>query len=174
MVLIQTDGRITTLSANQVLQFGWFDDNQHKYRDFRSLSLPSALEADRVRPAFFEICSDGSLVVIRRIKQSRGLLKRAFGHPSNFTDDPTMAQNPEQFDYFVQDAGRLVSLDQFYMGIYKPLMMAYDQPLQKYITIHNINSRSLLGRLVIINHYNYLVQQDDRMASFKQYGQALD
>lgn len=172
MVLIQVDGRMATLSADQVSQFGWFDHSQHKYREFRS--LPGTVTENRTPYAFFEICSDGALTVVRRIKHTHGLLRRAFGHPSNFTDEPKMAQNIDQFDYFVQDDSHLVSVDQFHTGIYKPLMTAYDQPLQKYIATHNINSRSLLGRLVIINHYNYLVQQDNHMASFKQYGQALN
>ena len=174
MVLIQVDERTATLSADQVSQFGWFDHSQHKYREFRALSTPGASETDRTRSAFFEICSEGPLSVARHLKRSRGFLKRAFGHPVNFTDQPTMAQNHDLFDYFVQDADRLVSLNGFYAEIYKPIMTAYDKLLQEYVLVHNINTRSLLGRLVIINHYNYLVQQDNQMASFKQYGQQLD
>ncbi|WP_420148324.1 hypothetical protein [Spirosoma sp.] len=171
MVMIrQTSGRMSTLSADQVLQFGWFDYNQHTYRNF--LSLPASATENTLHHAFFEVCMDGPLSVVRRLKQRRGLFKRAFGHPSNYTDQPAMAQNTDHFDYYVHDAGRLLPMARFYTEVYERLMAAYDQPLQRYVQTHNINSRVLAGQLVLVDHYNFLVQQDARTASAKSYESA--
>lgn len=161
----QTDGRVSTFSANQVNQFGWFDFSTHKYRTFKVLA--SNETKIRTKHSFFEICMDGSLVVVRNLRQSRGLFKRVFSHPTHFTDQPIMAQNPEYFNYYVYDAGHLLALDRFYRDIYDPLMTAYDKVLRKYIQVHNINDRNLFGRLVLIDRYNTLVEQDAKTASVK-------
>ena len=169
MVMIrQADGRISTLSAEQVLQFGWFDYTQHKYRSFQSLS--ASITENKSRNAFFELYMDGPLAVVRRLKRPHGLFKRAFGHPANYIDQPTMAQNTEHFEYYVHDAGHLLALDRFYTDIYTPLMTAYERQLEQYVQSHNINSRTVLGRLILVDHYNFLVQKDARTASAKDYG----
>jgi hypothetical protein len=111
---------------------------------------------------------DGPLSVVRRLRKRHGLFKRAFGHPTHYTDQPTMAQNTDLFDYYVHDADRLMALDRFYLEIYEPLMTAYDRELQTYVQRHNINTRTLLGRLVLIDHYNFLVQKDPRTASARE------
>lgn len=171
MVLMrQPDGRISTFSAEQVYSFGWFDYSQHKYRSFTSLQ--NKIAKGQTNQVFFEVCMDGSLTVVRRLKRPHGLWKRAFGHPSNFTDRPTIAKEPDHFDYFVHDAGRLVSLDRFYTDIYTPIMIIYDQELTRYVQRHNLNDRTLLARLVLIDQYNILVQHDTRTASARQYGTA--
>ncbi len=77
------------------------------------------------------------------------------------------AQNVDQFDYFVYDAGRLREFNKFYADIYEPVMTTYRQEIQQYVAIHNINQRSLLGRLTMVDHYNYLVQQDPKTASIR-------
>ena len=168
----QPDGRLRALSANQVLEFGWFDYNLYKQRDFKSLS--GSMDTDRINRRFFEVCMDGSLSVVRRLRRPHGLFKRAFGHPSHYTDQPTMAQDTDHFDYFVHDAGQLIALDQFYGAIYEPLMTAYDQELQHYAQKHNLNTRSLLGRLVLIDHYNFLAQKNTQSASARSYGTIQD
>lgn len=162
----QPDGRIHTFSANQVSQFGWFDYTQSKQRNFVSLVKPA--DKERNSQVFFEVCMDGSLAVVRRFRRPHGLLKRVFSHPAHSTDRPTLAQNTELFDYYVYDAGRLLELERFYTDIYLPLMTAYDEQLHHFVAKHNINDRFLLGRLVVISHYNWLVQQDSKTASAKE------
>lgn len=161
----QADGRVRTLSANQLSQFGWFDFSIHKYRDFKVLASDEPREPSRA--AIFEICMDGSLVVVRHLRQRHGLLNRTFTHPTYFADRPEMAQNTDYFDYFVYDAGQLRALERFYLDIYEPLMRAHDKALQHYVQVHNINDRSLLGRLLVIDRYNTLVEQDAKTASAK-------
>ncbi|GAB4040502.1 hypothetical protein [Spirosoma jeollabukense] len=162
----QSDGRLYTLSANQVVQFGWFDYSLHKNRDFRSLSGSPTKNHDN--RTFFEVWMDGPLTVVRRLRRPHGLFKRAFGHPSNYADQPIMAQSTDLFDYYVQDAGQLMALDRFYLEIYQPLMMTYDRELQAYVQQHNINTRTLLGRLVLIDQYNSLVHKDTGTASARE------
>lgn len=161
----RTDGRIQTFSANQVSQFGWFDSVTNTYRDFRVLSheVPNS----RSSRAFFEVCMDGPLTVVRQLKPLRGLRKHLFSHPAYFTDEPDLAQNIEFFDYFVYDAGRLRAIDRFYTDVYAPLMSAYKPQLEQYIQVHHLNDRTLLGRLVLIDRYNIMVRQDARTASAK-------
>ncbi|MVM31500.1 hypothetical protein GO755_15750 [Spirosoma sp. HMF4905] len=159
------DGRVHTFSANQVSQFGWFDFDIHKYRQFKVLA--SSGTKTHTRQTFFEICMDGSLAVVRNLRQPRGLFKRAFSHPAYFVDQPTMAQNTDYFNYYVYDAGHLLELDRFYTDIYDPLMTAYDKVLKRYIYEHNINDRNLAGRLVLIDRYNSLVERDAKTASVK-------
>ncbi len=165
--LRQADGRIRTFSANQVARFGWFDYSVHKLRNFVSLVKP--LDKDRTNQVFYEVCLDGQLTVVRRMRQPRGFLKRWFSHPSHATDQPVMAQNPDHFDYFVRDAERLLALDRFYTDVYRPLMTTYDRELHQYVLTHNINDRSLHGRLILISHYNWLVQFDTKAASTKEH-----
>lgn len=162
----QSDGRVRTFSADQVSQFSWFDFADLKERDFVSLSNP----AKNARPGqiFVEVCMDGPLRVVRRLRPLRGFFKGVFSHPAHFTDQPAFAQNTDYFDYFVYDAGRLRALDRFYIDIYRPLMTTYDKELQAYVAIHNINDRTLPGRLVLIDYYNFLTQQDSRSASARQ------
>lgn len=161
----QEDGCIRTFSANQVARFGWFDYAQHKLRNFVSLAKP--VDKDITNQGFYEICLDGSLAVVRRLRQSRGLLKRLLSHPAHATDQPVLAQNTDLFDYFVYDAGRLLALDRFYLDIYEPLMTAYKKELHHYASTHNINDRALAGRLVLIDRFNWFVQHDSKAASAK-------
>lgn len=161
----QEDGRIHTFSANQVARFGWFDYSQHKLRNFVSLARPTG--NDITNQGFYEICLDGSLAVVRRLRQSRGLLKRMLSHPAHATDQPVLTQNTDLFDYFVYDAGRLLTLNRFYLDIYEPLMTAYKKELHHYASTHNINDRALAGRLVLIDRFNWFVQHDSKAASAK-------
>lgn len=161
----QEDGRIRTFSANQVARFGWFDYSQHKLRNFVSLVKP--VDKDLTNQAFYEVCMDGSLTVVRRLRQSRGLLKRLLSHPAHATDQPSLSQDMDHFDYFVCDAGRLLALNRFYIDIYEPLMTTYKKELSQYVQTHNINDRSLPGRLVLIDRYNWFVQHDSKAASAK-------
>lgn len=161
-----TDGRVQTFSANQVDQFGWFDFSIHQYRKFKALASDDKTKP-YTRHAFFEICMDGSLTVVRNLRQPHGLFKRVFSHPAYFVDQPIMAQNTDYFNYYVYDSGRLLALDRFYTDIYDPIMTAYDKVLKRYIYDHNINDRHLLGRLVLIERYNLLVQQEAKTASAK-------
>ncbi len=161
----QADGRIRSFSANQVSQFGWFDFTTNTYRDFRVLNHQVA--GDRSSQAFFEVCMDGPLTVIRQLKPLRGLRKHLFSHPAYFADKPALSQNTDFFDYFVYDAGRLRAVDRFYTDVYEPLMTAYKAKLDHYVQVHNLNNRTLLGRLVLIDQYNTMVRQEARMASVK-------
>lgn len=167
MVLLrQSNGRLCTFSAHQINQFGWFDYSTHKHRNF--VALPDNRSKQATRQTFFEICTDGPLSVVRRLRRPHGLLRKVFSNPSYYTDQPQMAQNQEHFDYYVYDAGKLRSLDKFFVEIYEPLMTSYDQELREYVLKHNLNDRSLLGRLVLIDRYNQLVQQDPRTASARE------
>ncbi|MFD2936776.1 hypothetical protein [Spirosoma flavum] len=173
MVLLrQSDGRLHTYSANQVSQFGWFDMDQHKRRNFVSLVKP--IDKDRTNRVFLEICVDGPLAVVRRLRQPHGLLKRMFSHPSYSTDQPIMAQNHDLFVYFVYDAGNLLEMDRFYSDIYQPLMTTYDHELRQYVRDHNINDRTILGRLVLIDRYNSLVQHESKTASAKGFPDVMN
>ncbi|GAB4028017.1 hypothetical protein [Spirosoma koreense] len=163
----QEDGLVRTFSADQVYRFGWFDYSISKYRAFRS--LPATDNKYRNQYAFYEVCMDGPMSVVRRLRRPHGLWKRAFGHPSHYTDQPVLAQDTDHFDYFVQDASQLINMNQFYLEIYSPLMTTYDKEIQDYVLRHNINTRSLHGRLVMIDHYNFLVQHDTRTASAREY-----
>ncbi|GAB3491856.1 hypothetical protein GCM10027341_05320 [Spirosoma knui] len=162
----QPNGQIRALSAQQVRQFSWFDHSQHKQRAF--ISLASAVGKGRQKHGFYERCLDGSLTVVRRLRKPHGLFKRTFSYPSNFSDTQTLAQNTDQFDYYVYDEGELRPFDHFYADIYLPLMKTYDEQLQRYQLVHNINERTILGRLVLINQYNLLVQQDQETASIRE------
>ena len=163
--LRQADGRIRTFSAHQVSEFGWFDYSLHKYRNFMSLVKP--VDKIRTDQAFFEVCLDGPLTVVRQLRQRHGFLKTLFSHPTYTNDKPTLAKNDEFFTYFVYDAGQLLKLDRYYIDIYEPLMMNYNREIQQYVQKHNINDRTIPGRLVLINHYNWLVQHDTKAASAK-------
>jgi hypothetical protein len=163
--LRQPDGRVRTFSAHQVSEFGWFDFSLQKYRTFVSLAKP--VEKGRTDQGFFEICLDGPLTVVRQLRQRRGFLKTLFSHPTYTNDKPALAKSDEFFSYFVYDAGQLLKLDRYYIDIYEPLMMNYNREIRQYVLKHNINDRSLPGRLVLINHYNWLVQHDTKAASAK-------
>lgn len=161
----QSDGRIRSFSASQISQFGWFDFADHKYREFRTLTHD--VDENRTSQAFFEVCMDGPLTVVRQLKPLRGLRKHLFAHPVYFSDEPSLSQNSDFFNYFVYDAGRLRAIDRFFTDVYEPLMTAYKKQLDHYTQVHNLNNRTLLGQLVLIDRYNVLVQQDARTASVK-------
>ncbi|WP_338874594.1 hypothetical protein WBJ53_03150 [Spirosoma sp. SC4-14] len=165
ILLRQTDGRVRTFSANQINRFGWFDYALHKQRVF--ISVSDAGDKNKDRQAFFELCMDGPLAVVRRLRRPHGLFRRTFSNPAYYADQPELAKSHEHFDYFVYDAGRLRAFDHYYLDIYDPLMMSYDRELKQYVMTHNINDRTILGRLVIIDHFNHLVQQDPKTASAK-------
>lgn len=166
MVLFrQPDGRVQAFSVNQVSRFGWFDQSKNAYREF--VALADSVSNVQTNRSFFEIYVDGPLSVVRQLRPQRGLRKALFSHPKHFVDQPILASNSDFFDYFVYDTGRLRKVDRFYTDIYQPLMMNFDRQIRRYATTHNINDRSLQGRLVLICHYNFLVQQDPRSASVK-------
>lgn len=167
----QADGRVRTFSANQASHFSWFDYSVHRQRHF--VSLEKALDKERSSQVFYELCMDGPLAVVRRMRKPNGLLKRWFRHPALLTDQPAIAQDISLFEYFVYDAGRLLSIDRFYSDIYQPLMTSYKQELYQYVQTHNINDHLLPGRLIVINRYNWLVQHDTKAASTKDPAGAL-
>ncbi|QJW88257.1 hypothetical protein HNV11_02125 [Spirosoma taeanense] len=170
VLLRQTDGRVRAYSASQIRQFGWFDYEQAKQRTFVSLANPTGPE--RFNQTFFEIYMDGSLKVVRRLKRTRGIAKWILTNPAYYTDEKTLTQNPDQFNYYVYEAGNFLNVDRFYSDIYQPLLTLYDQELQTYVRNHNINARTLLGRLVLIDHFNFLSQQEARTASARPPGNA--
>ncbi|AKD57080.1 hypothetical protein [Spirosoma radiotolerans] len=161
----QEDGRVRTFSANQVARFGWFDYSQHKLRNFVALANPA--DKGLINQVFYEVCMDGSLTVVRRLRQSHGLLKRLLSHPTHATDQPSLTENIDLFDYFVYDAGRLLALNRFYTDIYEPLMTTFKKEIRQYVQTHNINDRLLPGRLLLIDRYNWFVQHDSKAASVK-------
>lgn len=164
MVLLrQPNGHIRTYSAYQVREFEWFDFAQSKQRKFVSLSR--SLAGQRTSQTFYEVCMDGSLPVVRRLKRPHGLFKRAFNHPGHYNDTQQLAQNMDYFEYFAYDDGRFLALDRFYTDIYEPRLATYDRELQTYMRNHNINERSLLGRIVLISQYNFLQQENQKTAS---------
>ncbi|GAB2527211.1 hypothetical protein [Spirosoma aerophilum] len=164
--LRETNGRIRTFSANQVGRFTWFDYSTHKLRVFISLAKP--VNKDYESQVFHEICMDGPLTVVRRLKKPRGLFKRWLSHPATINDQPEIAQDTDLFNYFVYDAGQLLNLDRFHKDIYTPLMTTYDRELNQYVLNHNINNRTLAGRLVLIDRFNWMVQHDPKAASNKE------
>lgn len=168
----EPDGRVRTYSANQVAEFSWFDHEQNKRRNFVSLVRP--LDNERTSQRFFEVCIDGPLTVVRRFRKPRGPFKHAFSHPDHSSDQPLLSQNIDMFDYFVLDAGRLLTLSKFHAEIYKPLMTTYHEELRQYILTHNINDRALPGRLLLISRYNTMVQYDPKTASNKGFSGAND
>lgn len=170
--LRQQDGRVQTYSANQAAGFGWFDYEQSKQRNFVSVTRP--LDNERTSQCFFEVCTDGPLTVIRRFRKRHGPLKNLFSHPEHSSDQPTISQDTDLFEYFVFDAGRLLALNKFHTDIYKPLMTAYHEELRQYILSHNINDRALQGRLLLIGRYNTMVQYDPKTASNKRFSGAND
>ncbi|GAB3992935.1 hypothetical protein GCM10028807_26920 [Spirosoma daeguense] len=163
--LRQPDGRIRLFTTYQVRQFSWFDIELNKRRDFMALTNAASKETETSR--FYEVIMDGPLAVVRKLKRPRGLWKRAISHPIHFNDQVTLAQNTDLFDYYVHDAGKLLSLDRYYTDVYKPLMTTYAQQIQQYTIGHNINDRVLLGRLLLISHYNTLVEQSSSTASVR-------
>ncbi|MBD2700593.1 hypothetical protein IC229_08100 [Spirosoma sp. BT702] len=167
----QEDGRIRLFPADQIRQFGWFDTHQNRQRDFMALTdVVSHPETYRI----YEVCMDGPLAVVRRLKRPRGLWKRTIGSPVHFNDKATLAQNPDFFDYYVHDAGRLLALDRYYKDIYEPLMTSYAKQIDTYTETHNINDRTLMGRLILISHYNTLVEQSSSTASARNLIQARE
>jgi hypothetical protein len=162
----EANGRIRTFSANQAARFSWFDYSVHKVRTFISLVKP--VNKDHESQVFHEICMDGPLTVVRRLKKPHGLLKRWLNGPEQANDQPAMAQDTDHFNYFVYDAGQLLDLDRFHKDIYKPLMTTYERELNRYMQRHNINNRTLAGRLVLIDRYNWMVQHDSKAASNKE------
>jgi hypothetical protein len=163
VLLRQPDGHIHAYSAQQVRQFGWFDYDYHKYRTFMSLANTNK----PMTMSFYEICMDGQLTVIRHLRRSHGLLKRAFNHPNDYSDNQRFNQNTDQFDYYVYDEGKFRRFDRFYLDIYEPLLMNHNEEIKKYIRVHNIDERTLMGRLVMIHQYNFLAQQDQKTASIR-------
>ncbi|MFD2569879.1 hypothetical protein ACFSUS_04490 [Spirosoma soli] len=172
VLLRQRNGQIRSYSAHTVRQFGWFDHNQHKYRQFLSLASPTG--SDVILHRFYELCLDGSLTVIRRLRRPHGLFKRTFSHPAHYADTQELAQTSEQFDYFVYDEGEFLTFDRFHSDIYTPKLITHDRELQHFQRIHNINDRSLLGRLVLIDHYNFLMKQDQKTASIRNASKVPD
>lgn len=164
MVLLrQPNGHIRTYSAYQVKQFEWFDFAQSKQRKFISLSRERADK--RPNQTFYEVCMNGFLPVIRRLKRPHGLFKRAFNHPGHYNDTQQLAQNMDFFEYYAYDDGQFLALDRFYTDIYEPRLATYDRELQTYMRNHNINERSLLGRIILISQYNLLEQENQKTAS---------
>lgn len=164
MVLLrQPNGHIRTYSAYQVKQFEWFDFAQSKQRKF--ISLSRELVDKRLNQTFYEVCLNGFLPVIRRLKRPHGLFKRAFNHPGQYNDTQQLAQNMDFFEYYAYDDGQFLALDRFYTDIYEPRLATYDRELQTYMRNHNINERSLLGRIVLIGQYNLLEQENQKTAS---------
>lgn len=173
MVMLRLpDGHIRTFSAAQVRRFDWFDQRQNKLRTF--VSLESPLPINRTRQAFYEVWLNGPLTVVRRLKRAHGPFKRLFVNPTQCADTPMLSESLDQFDYFVHDEGRFLSLDWFYRDIYEPLLAAYDRELHQFIQDHNLNERTVLGRLILIDRFNYLSRHNPKTASVRSVSNALE
>lgn len=163
-------GQIRTYSANQVRQFVWFDPDQHKQRTFVSLSQN---RSSRVLQSFYEVCLDGQLTVVRRLRPQRGWINRFFNHPLQAGDRPRLANDTDQFRYFVYQNGRLLAFDRFYPDIYVPSMAVYDRQLRQYVLRHNINDRTTVGRLVLVDHYNFLSRTNQEVILARRPGSGI-
>ena len=166
------NGQISTFSSRQVREFGWFDYSMHKNRNFVSLS--TSFKSEHPQLAFFEIFIDGQLPVIRRLDLPHGWLSRKLGHPKQYFDNPTLAQDTGLFTYFAYDEGQFLAVDHFYKEIYQPKLAMFDQELSRYSQVHNLNENTLLGKLMLINRYNFLAEENQKTASIKSENQFVE
>ncbi len=164
MVLLRLPtGQIRTYSASQVRQFGWFDPNQHKQRIFVSLARNHADE--QTAHGFYEVCLDGSLTVVRQLKRQRGWLSRSFHRPEQLIDTPELADLQEPFNYFVYDEGQFLTFERFFPDIYHPHMISQSRELDDFVLSHNLNARTILGQLILVDRYNNLSKNGQQTAS---------
>lgn len=158
MVLLrETDGRIRTFSAGQVRQFGWSASAGQKARYF--IALPGSNNQLPDRPAFFEVCAEGTMTVVRRMKQTHGLFRRPYANPVRGFDPETPDPHDSFFDYFAHIDGQFLPFRRFYTAIYLARMSAHRRELQQYIQVHRLNEKSQFGQLRIIEQYNRLAEQ---------------
>lgn len=166
--LRQVNGRVSTFSPDQVSRFAWFDYSEHKFRNFATYTGPDPAQT------FFEVYMDGPLSVVRRLKHPRRLSTTLFGQPVHYTDRPTLSADLDSFDYFVYDGVEFMPLNRFLTDIYAIHLVAFQHELRQYVQTHNVNDRSLLGRLILINRYNFLLLQKGEIASARRDGKRPD
>lgn len=157
VLLREPDGRIRAFSAGQVQRFGWQASASQKARLF--VTLPGSVSQLPASPAFFEVCVEGSLTVVRRMKRTHGLFKRAYHNPIRNFDPETPDPHDSFFDYFAHVDGQFLSFKRFYADIYLARMAMYQQELQQFVQTRHLNEKSQFGQLRIVEQYNRLVER---------------
>jgi hypothetical protein len=157
VLLREPDGRIRAFSASQVQQFGWQASPSQRARLF--VALPGSINQLPASLAFFEVCAEGPLTVVRRMKRTHGLFKRAYSNPIRNFDPETPDPHDSFFDYFAYVDGQFLSFKRFYVDIYLARMAAYQQELRQFVQTRHLNEKSQFGQLRIVEQYNQLVER---------------
>lgn len=157
VLLREPDGRIRAFSASQVQQFGWQASPGQKARLF--ITLPGSIRQAPASLAFFEVCAEGPIMVVRRMKRAHGLFRRAYNNPIRNFDPETPDPHDSFFDYFAHINGQFLSFKRFYVAIYQAHMAAYRQELQQFVQVRHLNEKSQFGQLRIVEQYNRLAER---------------
>lgn len=157
VLLREPDGRIRAFSATQVEQFSWQASPNQRARLF--VTLPGSIRQMPTSLSFFEVCAEGPLTVVRRMKRTHGLFRRAYNNPIRNFDPETPDPHDSFFDYFAHVDGQFLSFKRFYVDIYLTRMAAYRQELQQFVQTRHLNEKSQFGQLRIIEQYNRLVER---------------
>ena len=156
------DGIMKALSANRIDSFTYFDSEQNALRKFSSVELSTS--PDAFRPVMLEECAVGRYTVYRRLRHAKELIK--ITRPSLYNTDAELLKDYDNFVYFVVDAnGTVTDLQQFESTVWPQMLTDYHAQLTECLRLRQLDLSSTVGRLILINQYNYLHEQSPTHAN---------
>lgn len=151
------DGITKAFSAHRVDSFAYFDNEQNALRKFSSVELPASSEI--MRPVMLEECTVGHYTVYRRLRHSKELIK--ITRPSLYSSDTELMKDYDNFVYFVIDAdGAVTDLQRFELTLWPQMLSEYRAQLTECLHIRQLDLSNTVARLILINQYNYLREQN--------------
>lgn len=156
------DGTTKAFSAQRIDSFTYFDSEQNALRKFSSVEL--ATSSEQFRPVMLEECTVGRYTVYRRLRHSKELLK--ITRPSLYSSDVELMKDYDNFVYFVVDeAGGVTDLQQFEQTVWPQMLSEYRPQLTECLRVRQLDLSSTVARLILINQYNYLHEQNPTQAN---------
>jgi hypothetical protein len=163
------NGTRRAYSAHRVDSFCYYDSIQNVLRKFSTLEMP--VSSAMIRPVFAEECAVGYYTVYRRLRHTKELFKIV--SPSLYDSDHELVKDSDNFDYFVVDVdGLTTGLNQFHEKLWPQMLTDYKVPLKQCVMTRQLDPHSTVGRLILINQYNYLTEHAPTRANRPTIGSA--
>lgn len=146
---IKKDGIIRTYTAQNIAAFEIFDPIKYRHRKY--VAIDYAMGEGYDRKTFFEVLSDGELMVLRKSKYiRRPRVTEDFRAPHIYLNVVC------RHTYYVYREGEFMEVEDFQSQVL-PLMRSHHRQIKDYVQRCDLKLREIHEQMRVVNLYNQLV-----------------
>ncbi|GAB3950691.1 hypothetical protein GCM10028805_29250 [Spirosoma harenae] len=150
IVQYRKENQIKAYSTDQVSNFVYFDNQQNNLHKFVAIEHCDLFQHGR--PQFLEEIASGTLMVYRGLHLNRDFVKA-----QDFDVDGKLTKNINAFTYVVFTDNKWLTLNDFYASRWPELVLPYEDQIKHYTKVLGRESKTLVGRMILICKYNALI-----------------